>query len=162
MKLTLLILFLAAFTSQAVLMIAYWLMDMRPNPQLTWTALSLCGVCVALMVTLAIMSRNMKTRWLSVGLIGSGSPRVLRADYRQPGTSDGTHRARANSPVHRHADMERALPVHQRVTACRAYTTDSIRSSATRASAAVSSSTSMRLTTTPSLSPSSTHDTYAG
>ena len=69
-RLSSLVLFLVAFTSQGVLIFAYWIERMRPNPYLTWTALSLSGVCVALMVALAIATRNVGTRWMSAGLIG--------------------------------------------------------------------------------------------
>ena len=70
MRLSLFILFIAAFASQVALIFAYWVVGMRPSPQQDSAALTLTGICVALMVALAIMSQNMRTRWLSVGLIG--------------------------------------------------------------------------------------------
>ena len=70
MKLWLFILFIAAFASQAALIYAYWVVGMRPSPQQDWAALAITGICVALMAALAIITRDVKTRWLSVGLIG--------------------------------------------------------------------------------------------
>ena len=70
MRLPLFALFIAASTSQAVLIGAYWVMGMRPNPYLTWSALALTGICVALMFTIAIATQDVKTRWLSIGLTG--------------------------------------------------------------------------------------------
>ncbi len=68
MRLSLFILFIAAFASQVVLIYAYWVVDMNPSTHMNWAALSLTGVCVALMA--AIATQNAGTRWLSVGLIG--------------------------------------------------------------------------------------------
>ena len=70
MRLSLFILFIVAFASQASLIYAYWIMDMNPNNRIEWAALSLTGVCVTVMVTLAIATQNPGTRWLSVGLVG--------------------------------------------------------------------------------------------
>ena len=70
MRLSLFILFIAAFASQTVLIFAYWIVGMNPSQHLNWSALALSGVCVTLMVVIAIVSRNVGTRWLSVGLIG--------------------------------------------------------------------------------------------
>ena len=70
MRLSLFILFIAAFTSQAVLIYAYWVIGMLPNTHLDWAALSLTGVCVTIMAALAIATQNVGTRWLSAGLIG--------------------------------------------------------------------------------------------
>lgn len=71
MRLLLFILFIAAFAPQVFLIYdAYWTMGMNPNDFLIWSALSLSGVCVTLMVALAIATQNKGTRWLSVGLIG--------------------------------------------------------------------------------------------
>ena len=63
------ILFIIGLGSQAVLY-AYWIVGMRPNSLLVWAVLTLTGICVALMVVLALKSQNMQARWLSVGLIG--------------------------------------------------------------------------------------------
>ena len=69
-RLSLFILFIAAFAPQVVLIYdAYWIMSM-PNPYLVWSALALSCVCVALMVALALATQNPGTRWLSVGLVG--------------------------------------------------------------------------------------------
>lgn len=70
MRLSLFILFIAAFLSQAVLIYAYWVVGMRPNPSLNWVALSLTAVCVTIMAAMAIATQNMGTRWLSLGLVG--------------------------------------------------------------------------------------------
>ena len=70
MRLSLFILFIAAFASQVVLIYAYWVEGMRPNPQLNWMTLALTGVCVTTMAATAIATRNTGTRWLSLGLIG--------------------------------------------------------------------------------------------
>ena len=70
MRLSLFILFIAAFASQAALIYAYWVVGMRPSPQQDWAALAITGICVALMAALAIITQDAKTRWLSVGLIG--------------------------------------------------------------------------------------------
>lgn len=70
MRLSLFILFIAAFASQAVLIHAYWVIGTYPNPYLDWVALSLSGVCVMVMAAMAIATQNPSTRWLSVGLIG--------------------------------------------------------------------------------------------
>ena len=69
-RVSLFILFMVAFASQAVLIYAYWVEGMRPNPQLSWAALSLTWVCVTIMAALAIATQNPGTRWLSAGLIG--------------------------------------------------------------------------------------------
>ncbi len=70
MRLSLFILFIAAFASQAVLIYAYWVVGMHPNSNLNWAALSLTGVCVMLMVAMAVATQNASTRWLSAGLVG--------------------------------------------------------------------------------------------
>lgn len=70
MRLSLFILFIAAFASQVALIYAYWVMDMNPSTYMDWAALSLTGVCVALMAAMAVATQNAGTRWLSVGLIG--------------------------------------------------------------------------------------------
>ena len=70
MRLSLFILFILAFASQAALIYAYWIVGTRPNPYITWPALAISGVCITAMVALAIATENMGTRWLSVGLIG--------------------------------------------------------------------------------------------
>ena len=70
MRLSLFILFIAAFASQVALIFAYWVVGMRPSPQQDWAALTLTSICVVVMVALAIATRNAGTRWLSVGLIG--------------------------------------------------------------------------------------------
>ena len=70
MRLLLFALFIAAFTSQAVLVFAYWVRGMNPNALLTWSALALTGVCVLVMGILAAATQDRSARWLSVGLIG--------------------------------------------------------------------------------------------
>ncbi len=70
MRLLLFVLFIMAFASQAALIYAYYIVGMNPNNHQDWAALSLSGVCVAIMVALAIATQNPGTRWLFVGLIG--------------------------------------------------------------------------------------------
>ena len=70
MRLPLFILFIVAFVPQAVLIWAAWIAVGDPDSSLIWAALSLSGVCVALMVALAITTQNPGTRWLSLGLVG--------------------------------------------------------------------------------------------
>ena len=63
-------LFIVAFAALAVLIYAHWIVDITPNDILTWSMLGLTGVCVAVMVVLAVATKDMVTRWLSAGLIG--------------------------------------------------------------------------------------------
>ena len=70
MRLSLLILFITAFASQAALIYAYCVEGMRPNPQMEWAALVLTGVCVMVLAATGIATQNPGTRWLSLGLIG--------------------------------------------------------------------------------------------
>ena len=77
-RMSLLTLFIVAFAALAVLLYAYWIVDITPNDVLNWSMLGLTGVCVAVMVVLAVATRDTVTRWLSAGLIGvvaSSSPR---------------------------------------------------------------------------------------
>ena len=69
-RLSSLSLFMVAFTALAVLIYAYWIADIIPNDVLNWSMLGLTGVCVAVMVVLAVATRDMVARWLSAGLIG--------------------------------------------------------------------------------------------
>ncbi len=69
-RLPLLALFIVAFAALAVLLYAYWIVDITPNDVLNWSMLGLTGVCVAVMVVLAVATRDTVTRWLSAGLIG--------------------------------------------------------------------------------------------
>ena len=69
-RMSLLTLFIVAFAALAVLIYAYWIVDITPNDVLNWSMLGLTGVCVAVMVVLAVATRDMVTRWLSAGLIG--------------------------------------------------------------------------------------------
>lgn len=70
-RLSLLILFITAFAALGVLIYAYWIVHINRNDDfLTWSMLALTGVCVAAMVVLAVATKDMVTRWLSVGLIG--------------------------------------------------------------------------------------------
>lgn len=70
MRLSLFILFIAAFASQVVLIYAYWIVGMNSNDRLTWLFLILTSICVVVMAALAVATQNAGTRWLSVGLIG--------------------------------------------------------------------------------------------
>ena len=70
MRFALLILFIAAFVPQIYLILAYWVMRTSPSSLLMWLALALSGVCVALMIILAVITRDTGSRWLSIGLIG--------------------------------------------------------------------------------------------
>ena len=70
MRLSLFILFIAAFASQIALMFAYWIVGMNPNDRLTWALLTLTSICVVVMAGLGILTQDIITRWLSVGLIG--------------------------------------------------------------------------------------------
>ena len=63
-------LFIVALASQAILIFAYWIEGMSNNNRLNWSALALSGVCVILMVALAIATRDMSARWMSAALIG--------------------------------------------------------------------------------------------
>ena len=69
-RMFLLTLFIVAFAALAVLLYAYWRVDITPNDVLNWSMLGLTGVCVAVMVVLAVATRDTVTRWLSAGLIG--------------------------------------------------------------------------------------------
>ena len=69
-RLSLSILFTLAFVALAVLIYAYFIVDITPNEILSWSMLGLTGVCIVVMVVLAIATRDMVTRWLSAGLIG--------------------------------------------------------------------------------------------
>jgi len=69
-RLLLLTLFIVAFAALAVLLYAYWIVDITPNDVLNRSMLGLTGLCVAVMVVLAVATRDMVTRWLSAGLIG--------------------------------------------------------------------------------------------
>ena len=69
-RMSLLTLFIVAFAALAVLVYAYWIVDITPNDVLNWSMLGLTGVCVAVMVVLAVATRDTVTRWLSPGLIG--------------------------------------------------------------------------------------------
>ena len=69
-RLSLLILFTLAFVALAVLIYAYFIVDITDNDTLTRSMLGLTGVCIVVMVVLAIATRDMVTRWLSAGLIG--------------------------------------------------------------------------------------------
>ncbi len=70
-RLSLLVLFTVAFAAQAILVWAYLIVDMNANGSfLTWSMLTLTGVCVALMAVIAVATQDMGTRWLSAGLIG--------------------------------------------------------------------------------------------
>ena len=70
-RLLLLTLFIVAFAAlAAVLIFAYWIEDTTANDILDWSMLGLTGLCVAGMVVLAVATKDMVTRWLSVGLIG--------------------------------------------------------------------------------------------
>ena len=69
-RMSLLTLFIVAFAALAVLLCAYWIVDITPNDVLNWSMLGLTGVCVAVMVVLAVATRDTVTRWLSPGLIG--------------------------------------------------------------------------------------------
>ena len=68
-RLSLLILFTLAFVALAVLIYAYSV-GITPNEILSWSMLGLTGVCIVVMVVLAIATRDTVTRWLSAGLIG--------------------------------------------------------------------------------------------
>lgn len=70
MRLSLFILFIAAFASQVALIYAYWIVGMNPNDRLTWALLTLTSICVVVMAGLGILTQDIITRWLSVGLIG--------------------------------------------------------------------------------------------
>lgn len=70
MRLSLFILFAVALVSLALLILAYWVVGMRPNPYMTWAPLTITGVCVTIMAALAIATQNPGARWLSVGLVG--------------------------------------------------------------------------------------------
>ena len=69
-RLSLLTLFIVAFTALAVLIYAYWIEDITPNDVLNWSMLGLTGVCVAGMVVMAVATKDMLTRWMSAGLVG--------------------------------------------------------------------------------------------
>ena len=69
-RMFLLTLFIVAFAALAVLLYAYWIVDITPNDVLNWSMLGLTGLCVAVMVVLAVATRDTVTRWLSAGLIG--------------------------------------------------------------------------------------------
>ena len=69
-RLSLLILFTLAFVALAVLIYAYFIVDITPKEILSWSMLGLTGVCIVVMVVLAIATRDTVTRWLSAGLIG--------------------------------------------------------------------------------------------
>lgn len=69
-RMSLLTLFIVDFAALAVLIYAYWIVDITPNDALNWSMLGLTGVCVAVMVVLAVATRDTVTRWLSPGLIG--------------------------------------------------------------------------------------------
>ena len=62
MRLSLFILFIVAFVSQAILIYAYWIIGMTPNDHLDWAALSLTSVCVAAMVAMTIATQNPSMR----------------------------------------------------------------------------------------------------
>ena len=68
-RLSLLVLFTLAFVALAILIYAYSV-GITPNEILSWSMLGLTGVCIMVMVVLAIATRDMVTRWLSAGLIG--------------------------------------------------------------------------------------------
>ena len=69
-RMFLLTLFIVAFAALAVLLYAYWIVDITPNDVLNWSMLGLTGVSVAVKVVLAVATRDTVTRWLSAGLIG--------------------------------------------------------------------------------------------
>ena len=69
-RMSLLILFTLAFVALAVLIYAYFIAGITPSDNLSWSMLGLTGVFVAVMVVLAVATRDMVTRWLSAGLIG--------------------------------------------------------------------------------------------
>ena len=69
-RLSLFILFILAFMPQAVLMWAAWIAVVEPTSFQIWAALAQTCVCVVVMGGLAILTQDIITRWLSVGLIG--------------------------------------------------------------------------------------------
>lgn len=69
-RLFLLTLFIVGSAALAVQIYAYWIVDITPNDVLNWSMLGLTGGCVAVMVVLAVATKDMVTRWLSAGLIG--------------------------------------------------------------------------------------------
>ena len=108
-RMSLLTLFIVAFAALAVLLYAYWIVDITPNDVLNWSMLGLTGVCVAVMVVLAVATRDTVTRWLSPGLIGVVGSRVLRADYRQYWNPHSAVRSCPNDHILLHADSAYAI-----------------------------------------------------
>ena len=104
-RLSLLILFTLAFVALAVLIYAYSV-GITPNEILSWSMLGLTGVCIVVMVVLAIATRDTVTRWLSAGLIGVVAPRVLCASYRQYWDPHSAVRSCPDDHILLHADSE--------------------------------------------------------
>ena len=69
-RLSLLTLFIVALAGLAVLIYAYWIEDIAPNDVLNRSMLGLTGVCVAIMVVLAVSTKDRVSRWMSAALIG--------------------------------------------------------------------------------------------
>ena len=122
----------------------------------------------------ALPDRSAPTR---ISVVGSPMPtssaRAESMVFRMSGVISNVLLVRTRRPIWRERILDSSLRFATFGMTCReedwidqgdscVYTTASIRSRATLASRAVSCSTSMRFTTTPSFRPSMTHERYAG